>query len=926
MHILDSAWLTILRLHPELNLDASGLQAPLKRNHGLLHAVNSTSLDEVQPSDFPDSYFSINFPPSKKFRESEDWTCLINIHGWLIIVRSVDSTEIVHENILNSFHTPRESNAETDHADPKKEQLSPVLLDTYGVYNDSPSIDKESARRVSRVVRFVFHTVQLTREPRPSPEATKKTAKQTEELPQFDEKVSFQFLVVDVAALYQTESAQWQWRVSRRMEIVVDSLSLDTWTEKEYDASADLSLDGQLLALSTAGEEGGVRLYHLPDPFSAAARAQDSADLAPADLIPRDTQQATATVEGPSLLNVLGPSHRLLSGSMPRRVYLLPSSLPSSSPVPVPVQAHAVEAPPLALAPPEVVVILRDSAHWLLLGLRLAPPSTSQPPSAAEDAKKKSKEKEKEAASPSPAPAASPWSWYQIGSWNLTATVSASALDGRRQLLTLGLLDGCLLFWTLPERAPLGLAAKHRGAVTDILVLAGPQSPSQASSSSSVSPPPLPASVTGEGVVVSAGLDGSICFFAAPSSSSNSSSSSSSLLANSQLLSSSSSNSSSSISSSAAAASGGRTVAPQLVDYRQDVPRSAILRLQPLVAPPSSSSLGTPAAFFCFFAHYSCGTVAAYEWKSPRGRGGGGDGERWSGCSLLASLGKWEKDPRDPLSRLSLGILTRKKIQALREVPTPSAESTAAALAGQGEHLGGSAPSSPSPPSPSPSPPQKGTGKGDADSDGRLVADFLTGRMNLPSHVFLAAVNRSRQGGGTLQVYCTLVPAPSPSLASPVSPSPSPSRGPGAEEEEEEKKPRVVLASFPLAAIGGGFHDAWEVKEVAVKDPFLPIQSAVTGAPSGVSISARPRSPQSGTSSYKQLTKARLAAFQQSQGMEKKVPVPAVKGRSRLEIPPVIPLIPAAVIKKEVLLSKLERVGRKKKLLTNMNDLMSYIS
>eukprot|EP01035_Chromulina_nebulosa_P014528 gene14528-19226_t len=173
LDILDIGWLAILRRHPEINLDATGNPAPVKRNHGLLHTVNSASKQDISADTLPSAFFNIRVNSK---RSGEDWLCLVDVNGMLRITRSSDNSEIVAESLLKSSFNSAEASAVP--VEDANESETTLRFDSYVVAQPShPQRDP--------VLRLVFHDLVTVKTPRVV-EGGKKG--KTEEVPQFDIK------------------------------------------------------------------------------------------------------------------------------------------------------------------------------------------------------------------------------------------------------------------------------------------------------------------------------------------------------------------------------------------------------------------------------------------------------------------------------------------------------------------------------------------------------------------------------------------------------------------------------------------------------------------------------------------------------------------------------------------------------------------
>lgn len=232
----------------------------------------------------------------------------------------------------------------------------------------------------------------------------------------------------------------------------------------------------------------------------------------------------------------LASERGLLAGCRPLRAFLLPPSPGPGTPETL---------PQLALLP-------RDGNWAALLGLR--------------------------ALGPSPA-----LGCFEVARWGLSAFPCCSLLLALQPLrcLALGLSDGSVAFLSLSGgvRAFLGSPGKHPARVSSLLLLRTPLGP---------------------GPVVSAGLDGSLCFFTLPPSPGPREGFSPLFMQT-----------------------------PLLGDFRQDLPPGSQCRaLKPC----------GPAALMAFF---SCGSAAAYEWTAGR-------------ACLRGSASLWQRHPLQPLQRRRL--------------------------------------------------------------------------------------------------------------------------------------------------------------------------------------------------------------------------------------------------------------------------------
>lgn len=429
LDILDIGWLAILRRHPEINLDATGNPAPVKRNHGLLHTVNSASKKDISADTLPSAFFNIRVDSK---RSGEDWLCLVDVNGMLRITRSSDNSEIVAESLLKSFLDSAE--ASTVPVEDANESQTTLRFDSYVVAQPShPQRDP--------VLRLVFHDLVTVKTLRVV-EGGKKG--KTEEVPQFDIKMHYRFVIVDISQTApgagggvggavgggggggdRKEKAD-SWSITRRMEIRQDSLDEAVGRSKEMMCSADFSSDARWLLLSTAGgSEAGVRLFRMPDPFS---------------IISDNT--SAAIPEEPTLVFQLEHTSQLLNGSAVLKAFLIPPALSTPSSSPTSAVSSSIDLGPIL---PDVVVTLRANTV-LLLGLRPNPDfahqlAQQQQQQLEEGKKKKDKDKDKDAAPP---PLPMPVSCFLAGQWSLTSSCSASLLCDARRMLVLGMYGCCI--------------------------------------------------------------------------------------------------------------------------------------------------------------------------------------------------------------------------------------------------------------------------------------------------------------------------------------------------------------------------------------------------------------------------------------------------------------------------------------------------
>ena len=295
---------------------------------------------------------------------------------------------------------------------------------------DSYVVAQPSHPHRDPVLRLVFHDLVTVKTPRIVEGGKKGKA---EEVPQFDVSMHYRFVIVDISqsapgvgvgvgiagSTGDRKEKVESWSITRRMEIRQDSLDERVGRSKEMMCSADFSSDARSLLLSTAGgSEAGVRLFHMPDPFSTIS---DNA----------------AAPEEPALVFQLEHNSKLLNGSAVLKAFLIPPAL--SVPVAVP-SPSSNSAPPSDLGPilPDVVVTLRANTV-LLLGLRPNPDfahQLAQQQQQQEEAKKKKDSKDKDA---TPPPLPLPVSCFLAGQWSLTSSCSASILCDARRMLVLGM-------------------------------------------------------------------------------------------------------------------------------------------------------------------------------------------------------------------------------------------------------------------------------------------------------------------------------------------------------------------------------------------------------------------------------------------------------------------------------------------------------
>ena len=336
------------------------------------------------------------------------------------ITRSSDNSEVIKENLLKPFPSSADE-APAIAAEETKESQTTLRFDAYVVVQSShPNRDP--------VLRLVFHDIISVKTPR-IVEGGKKG--KVEEAPQFDVKMFFRFVIVDLSPIGSAGGGDRReklepWSITRRMEILQDNMEESVGRSKEMLCSADFSSDARWLLLSTAGgSEAGVRLFQLPDPFPV--NTSETATAA----------AAAATPEEPALVFQLEHNSKLLNGSAVLQAFLIPPALSSLPPLP---SSSAQSTPPAGMGSvlPDVAVTLRANTV-LLLGLRPNPDFAhqlaQQQLQLQEDAKKK-KDKDKDTLPP---PLPLPVSCFLVGQWTLTSSCSASLLCDARRMLVLGM-------------------------------------------------------------------------------------------------------------------------------------------------------------------------------------------------------------------------------------------------------------------------------------------------------------------------------------------------------------------------------------------------------------------------------------------------------------------------------------------------------
>ena len=297
---------------------------------------------------------------------------------------------------------------------------------------------------------------------------------------------------------------------------------------------------------------------------------------------------------------------------------------------------------------------------------------------------------------------------------------------------------------------------------------------------------------------------------------------------------------------------------------------------------------------------YSCGTVAAYEWRPDLGS-----------VELKGSLSKAEKDPLQPLNWI---VLAPRTVQAVLEQRDQLllAEQVAASASepppGVGQPVSDGAGAGAEDPVAAASPAAEEADAAESGaSDNKLSSVFAT----LPMHRFIAAVAVGQHS--YLQLYSNL-----------------------REEKAPPNQGKTVLASYHLSAFGGVFssEDSADRFEDWVVDSYLDGNGAVAGKPfkakqQATSKANKPPSSSlsvnsavSASSSSMKLTRARLAAFTESQA-------PSQHSNSKLRgarrpLQPQ-PLQPDKAVLGDLLNSKLDRTGRKTKLANNLKDLLTYM-
>ena len=867
-------WFAILRLHPELNLDATGQPVPLKRNHGLLHTVSSSGKSEIENSDLPSAVFQIYLSGKRGMNIDQEWTCVVDVKG-ILLVKQSDSKLVIRHNLLEN------SVVEAVPSESKPEPISSFLFDSRAVV---------SSGKLSSV-RLVFHDVVSTK----VPIVLEGKKSKADDIPPFEVTTSYRFVIVDIIQSDTQNQNEGDletmpvWSISRRLEISIDRLGEATVEvgRVAHNASADLSPDGRFLLIFSSGLEGGIKFFKLPDlsigGLPLPTQAENHAQI---------NHSAVESSLEPQLLFQLDQSNKLLNQGRVFKAFILPPSLIVDS------SSLSNDSTNARENLPDICLVLTSSSV-VVLGLRSNP--LPPPVELSHEEAKKKKDKDKE--SPPPHAGSSlPVCCYLAARWSLTTVPSCASICLARRLLGVGLRDGSVCFWRLDDRLALGTAAKHtQGPVTSLLIMS-----EQESGTKTLESITLGVAGTGQGygdlIVVSAAMDGSICVFSPPSNSTSAlPSSSSSVLGESLRL--------GGDRRQGAAVAGDRTVAPQLCDFRFDIPGSAVFALFPLPTPWSdqgrkpNTSLRRPKGFF---AQYSCGTVAAYEWRpaAPAAVLDPVVGGSLGSVFLKGVISNTERDPNFPLSKLKFTVLTTQLILQ-RQKNTLNNERNMLADATQlgtlSPRAAGNDNGNSSLPSPSrhvapstvdpPSSPKHTLGE----SESQLWPSLK--EEDVPLQRFFASVSGLR----TLHLYNVLFDSSS-----------------------EDKEGVPILSSYPLSSFGGVFEMGIEGKESDEwTDPFLAGGRAVRVTKESV------HSAVSFSSSFKPVTKARLAALQQSQSdaaSKKSVQLEETKRRERSGGNGIVqPLLPAKTVLKDVLNSKLERNSRKNKLVNNLKDLLTYM-
>lgn len=635
--ILDRAWFQILRNHPELQVDSDGNVIPLDRNHKLRTSFPAEISKTVERS-----YSTI--------RPCNDITCAIDVDGIFSILDTKTLETILLKNLSTIKVKQEKTIPESVIVTPAANFRIPASFTIHST-EDQHSMQEIDQKHFSFHSRLLTHSLLLhTEEVLPEGKSKKPKPGQLPEEPIFKKSAKHRVLVIDVIQCKHHENTTYS--IELVHEILLDSeqnvedengLEKVIFTELNF----ELSDEGKLLNFTSNGKSDVFQLLKLSDPAESELKAKENTQIE-LEVTPGEVEvEQTTTVEEKEIpelelkkTEMIGKLSStcydsILHGSTVLATYLIPKILDTSmmdinlkqteSKKELPseetktietVEEKIITYPEYDQM--EIVVLLKNSPFFLLLRCRAKSETeikTLQASQAPPVETKPSKGKNVEP--PPPPPSICPLDFMCLTEIPLTASITASALCPKKQLLAVGLKDGTVLLWSILKRTLIKPLGKHSSAVVALNLHRDMES--------------------GELFIVSGAIDGTLCFYTregvarfqeGPQ----------------QLNSTMAMHFSAMTLLSDVPGAAGSSVEPEemigLTDFREDARGAAIIQIQiqSQTAPTRQSSLA--------FVQYSSGVTGIYNFRTCELLGRIGQKDRINYENIYSSLISWSNFPK----------------------------------------------------------------------------------------------------------------------------------------------------------------------------------------------------------------------------------------------------------------------------------------
>lgn len=460
--ILDTAWLQILRLHPDIELNAEGGALELKRNYKLDHPINMEAIKEREQC-------------ITTFMECDGYLFTASVDGNLKISGVEDDVAIIDENLINSHidEEAAESSVWTSY--------SHLNIDCIRNIQSRYSDNTETCMRVA-----VYHLV-----------ATKPEAGDPKKVPVTDvpRVISYRVIVVDLVLLKDQRTVEVdddgncipqevppQFTFNVVHELFVDKFvedQTDTWKNSPGDfINIDMSLDGKFFSVVTRGPEGCCKIYQLgavnTTPPVVVKRINEGEDgeegngEGAAENVPDN-----APVD-PTILAILEQNSGVLDGLTIKSVILVVSDEPTSKHVhnekPSPPTTGDTDetktAPSVELEGEFSFLCFPEEAKcWFTLGLQKI---VVEEEIVDEKAAGKKDDKKGKGAVEVEEPDPFLYSVFQKSVFNLCSGLTCYKLDHQRNIMVIGQHDGSVNLFSLADLSLVSTVANHQRPVTSL--------------------------------------------------------------------------------------------------------------------------------------------------------------------------------------------------------------------------------------------------------------------------------------------------------------------------------------------------------------------------------------------------------------------------------------------------------------------------